>query len=150
MKFGQCGMATKKIRIILDTNWYISATINKKSRRTLYELLTDQNLIILFSSEILKEYNQVTARDKFRKIVNAQQLGRFMNLTISKVKNIELKSNLTGSRDKKDNFLLSLAVDGNADYLITGDMDLLVLGKINSTQIVTLTAFLQATSRKTQ
>jgi hypothetical protein len=26
----------KKIRVILDTNWYISATINKNSRRTLY------------------------------------------------------------------------------------------------------------------
>lgn len=143
-------MATKKIRIILDTNWYISATINKKSRRTFYELLTNQSLIILFSSEILKEYNQVAARNKFRKIINAQQVARFMNLTISKVKNIELKSNLVGSRDKKDNFLLSLAVDGNADYLMTGDLDLLVLEKINSTQIVTLTAFLQTTSRKTQ
>ena len=36
----------------------------------------------------------------------------------------------------KDNYLLSLATDANADYLITGDNDLLVLEKINSTQII--------------
>ncbi|HAL82335.1 MAG TPA: putative toxin-antitoxin system toxin component, PIN family [Mucilaginibacter sp.] len=52
-------MPVKKIRIILDTNWYVSATINKKSRRVLYELLTNKSLVILFSDEILKEYKQV-------------------------------------------------------------------------------------------
>ncbi len=62
-------MEIKKIRVIFDTNWYISATINKNSRRTLYELLTNENLAILFCDEILKEY-RVIVRDKFKKIIN--------------------------------------------------------------------------------
>ena len=139
-------MAVEKIRIILDTNWYISATINKNSRRVLYELLTNKNLVILFSNEILKEYKIVIERDKFKKIIKPKQIVRFMNLVISKIENIELKANVIGSRDINDNFLLSLSYDGNADYLITGDLDLLVLQKTGSTQILNLRDFLQIIS----
>lgn len=42
----------------------------------------------------------------------------------------------------KDNFLLDLAIDGKADYLITGDADLLVMSRLEKTKIITLTAFI--------
>jgi len=143
-------MAVTKIRVILDTNWYVSATINKRSRRLLYQLLTDNNIVILFSDEILKEYRRVISRDKFKNIVSAQQVFRFMNLAISKIKNIEIKSDLTGSRDLNDNFLLSLSHDADADYLVTGDKDLLVLEETGSTKIMLMGDFLKITSHKTQ
>ncbi|MDP9076171.1 MAG: putative toxin-antitoxin system toxin component, PIN family [Bacteroidota bacterium] len=139
-----------RIRIILDTNWYISATINKKSRRILYKLLSNPSLIILFTDEILREYEDVISRDKFRKIINPKQVARFMNLVMSQLENILLLSNLTGSRDLKDNFLLSLSLDGNADYLITGDLDLLVLKQTGLTKIVSLNDFLKIISHTAQ
>ena len=37
--------------------------------------------------------------------------------------------------------MLSLAVDGKADYLLTGDKDLLVLEKIGDTKIKTISEF---------
>jgi putative PIN family toxin of toxin-antitoxin system len=139
-----------KLRVIIDTNWYISATINKKSRRVLYKLLSNPNLVVLFSEEILNEYQQVILRDKFKKIINSKQITRFMNLVISQIENINLTSNLTGSRDVKDNYLLSLSLDGNADYLVTGDLDLLILNKTGPTKILTLNDFLEIISHKTQ
>lgn len=54
----------KKIRIILDTNWYISATINRKSRRRLYELLINEQCTILYADELLAEYKRVVYRKK--------------------------------------------------------------------------------------
>ena len=51
---------------------------------------------------------------------------------------IEVTSEINLCRDIKDNFLLNLAVDSKADYLVTGDKDLLDLGKINKTQILTI------------
>lgn len=143
-------MAVKKLRIILDTNWYISATINQKSRRSLYELLTNENLIIIFSSEILSEYNLVIKRDKFKRIINHSQISRFMNLVISKTEFVAVKSSLTGSRDFNDNFLLSLSHDSNADYLVTGDLDLLVLKITGITKIITLSDLLGIISPQTQ
>jgi len=77
-------MAVKKIRLILDTNWYISATINENSRKLLYELLTNENIIILYSNEILEEYQKVITREKFKKFIRIEQVTRFMDLVIPK------------------------------------------------------------------
>jgi len=49
-------------------------------------------------------------------------------------------------RDPKDNFLLSLSLDGRADFLLTGDKDLLVLEKFAETKIVTMSEFLNDSS----
>lgn len=143
-------MAGKKIRVVLDTNWYISATINKKSRRLLYQLLKNQNIVILFSDEIIKEYERVISRKKFKDIVSPRQVSRFMSLVVSKITNVKVESNLIGSRDLADNFLLSLAHDATADYLITGDKDLLVLKKTGSTQIVLMGEFLPIIANRTK
>lgn len=54
----------------------------------------------------------------------------------------EVASIITICRDPKDNFLLALANDGKADYLLTGDKDLLELKKFGKTKIEKLTAFI--------
>ncbi len=51
-----------KIRIILDTNWYISGTINRNSRRLFYQLITNQRFEIFYSRELLSEYKDVITR----------------------------------------------------------------------------------------
>ena len=56
---------------------------------------------------------------------------------------IEIKSNVSICRDPKDDFLLSLAKEGEADYLLTGDSDLLDLVKFQKTKIILLTNFLK-------
>jgi hypothetical protein len=48
------------------------------------------------------------------------------------------KSQIKRCRDPKDNFLLSLAVDSGADYLATGDKDLLEIRKVGKTMIISL------------
>ena len=54
---------------------------------------------------------------------------------------INIISNVKVCRDPKDNFLLALANDGKADYLLTGDKDLLELKKFGKTKIITITGF---------
>ena len=56
---------------------------------------------------------------------------------------VRVKSNVVVVRDPKDDFLLNLATDGRADFLITGDKDLLVLGQYEATKILTLNEFLR-------
>ncbi len=55
---------------------------------------------------------------------------------------VEVTSEVSECRDPKYNFLLSLAIDVNADYLLTGDNDLLVLEKIGDSEIKTISEFL--------
>ena len=57
---------------------------------------------------------------------------------------VKVTSKVEVCRDPKDNFLLSLAKDGKADYLITGDKDLLDIGSFGKTRIVLLAKFIEA------
>ncbi|GAB4028855.1 hypothetical protein GCM10028773_63940 [Spirosoma koreense] len=50
------------------------------------------------------------------------------------------------SRDEADNYLLAIAESSQADFLITGDNDLLTLGTYQNTTIVTMGQFLQIVS----
>ena len=56
---------------------------------------------------------------------------------------IKIKNIITDCRDSKDNFLLSLSIDGKATHLITGDKDLLILKVYGETKILTMTEYLQ-------
>ena len=58
-----------------------------------------------------------------------KQINAFVLTTVT--------SEVTECRDPKDNFLLALCQDGRADFLITGDQDLLVLDPFHRTRIIT-------------
>lgn len=81
------------------------------------------------------------SREKFRRIVSATQTLRFVNLILKRLTIVEIDATPHLSRDPKDNYLLALALRSDADYLITGDDDLLVLKQIGNAKIVTMSDF---------
>jgi len=131
----------QKLRVILDTNWYISASINRKSRRTLYALLTDERLKFLYADRLFEEFSEVISRPKFQKMITPNQVRRFIQLILPVLECVKLETPIAISRDPKDNYLLSLSHDGKARYLVTGDPDLLVIGQLGETEIITMAAF---------
>lgn len=60
---------------------------------------------------------------------------------------INVKSKVQICRDPNDDFLLSLAKDGKANFLITGDKDLLEIQKFEETSIVRYGEFLETTKQ---
>lgn len=60
---------------------------------------------------------------------------------------IKVETKIEVCRDPKDNFSLSLSIDGNADFLLIGDKDLLDHVKFGETTIITISDFLQDNSR---
>ena len=58
---------------------------------------------------------------------------------------INVQSIVTICRDPKDNFLLALAKDSKADYLLTGDNDLLDIKKLDKTKTITINNFFEVT-----
>jgi putative PIN family toxin of toxin-antitoxin system len=128
------------MRIILDTNLWISYLISKHLSK-IDELILDNRLTVLFSEESLEEFIEVTNRPKFEKYFSKEDVINLLLLFDFYGELVEIKSNIEICRDSKDNFLLNLAVDGKADYLITGDKDLLEIGKIDKTSILTFKEF---------
>lgn len=129
------------MRLILDTNLWISFLISSKYEK-LDKLLFNQECKLLFSEELLGEFVAVSKRPKLRKHISKDELEDLLETIDQVAEFVNVTSDVIECRDPKDNFLLSLAVDGKADYLLTGDKDLLVLEKIGDTDIKTISEFL--------
>ncbi|MEM6723343.1 MAG: putative toxin-antitoxin system toxin component, PIN family [Bacteroidota bacterium] len=128
------------MRIILDTNLWISYLISNRFLR-LDQLLQDQQLTILFSQELLEEFIEVAQRPKFQNYFSPEDLKALLQVFYQFGTLIEIESNLPFEEDPKDSFLLNLAKDGQADFLITGDKALLKLTRLGTTRIITYTEF---------
>ncbi len=135
-------MPEKKRRVIIDTNLWVSFLLSR-NLTTLDGVLGSSKLTLLFSQELLDEFLEVIQRPKFSTLVSKTAISDLLNTLRSKAEFIEVKSEVSHCRDEKDNFLLSLAKDGSATHLITGDKDLLVIAKFEKTHIITLTEFLK-------
>jgi hypothetical protein len=135
-------MATKYLKIIIDTNLWIRFLITKSYSR-LDDLLINKKIRIVFSEELLTEFIEVIQRPVFAKYFTKDDLQNLLEFFDVYADFIEVSSKIKKCRDPKDDFLLSLAVDSNADYLLTGDKDLLDLKKIDKTKIMTFTDFVK-------
>ena len=86
---------------------------------------------------------EVAQRPKFKKYFSLADLQNLLLKIRQKAKLIEVKNLVSICRDPKDNFLLALAKDSKADFLITGDKDLLTMEKFENTKILTITKFIE-------
>ena len=132
----------RKERIILDTNLWLSFLISDKLA-LIEEVIDNGNFELLLSEHLLYEIETVIKRPKFKKYFSDKSIALLFDFFAQQGKILNVSSDLTICRDEKDNFLLNLSIDGNADYLITGDKDLLVLSQIEKTKIITITDFLK-------
>lgn len=129
------------MKIIIDTNLWISFLIGKQTMR-LKELLTRKEIKIFVCHELVDELINVASRPKFKKYISQDDLFqtlRIMELFCTKA--VIMRRAESEVRDAKDLYLLSLAETVKANYILTGDKDLLVLHKHKQTTILTLTDF---------
>lgn len=136
-----------KIKIIVDTNLWISFLINK-DQSGFFKIVNSKRVLILFSDELLHEFITVASRPKFQKYFRKNDIPVLMDSISDSTRMIKIISKVDLCRDKNDNFLLELSKDGNADFLITGDKDLLDLKKFGKTKIVTMTNFIRNFNKK--
>ena len=124
-------------RIVFDTNVIVSAMLFSDSvpGRVFLEVLN--NGTILMSRSLARELSLVLGRDKFDRYVSREQRDGFLASLIRESELIEITESIHVCRDPKDNLILELAADGNADFIVTGDADLLVLNSFRDVRILT-------------
>ena|SRR5690554_6619431 len=127
-------------RIIVDTNLWISFLITKKYQ-IFKKLIASNNITLLFSTQSIAEFWDVSRRPHLQKLFPPEDVNILISVFDAYGIRVEPTSDIKICRDEKDNFLLNLAIDGKADYLITGDKDLLILQKIENTKILTYSDF---------
>jgi len=134
----------KPLKLIVDTNIWVSFIISNK-QNLLDPLLFSNKARLLFSKELIAEIQQTIVKPKLKKYFGTNAIEEMLSTFEPFIDFIEVKSIVTVCRDTKDNFLLALAKDGHADYLLTGDKDLLELKKFGSTKIKSIVSFIDET-----
>lgn len=130
------------MRFVLDTNTLVSAALMATSTPCQAFDAALSRGELLTSESCLAELNQVLHRPKFVRYLTPFEADLFINQYSLKATVVTVSSSITDCRDLKDNKFLELAIDGAANFIITGDQDLLVLHPYQAVSIVTPFDFL--------
>lgn len=126
-------------KVIIDTNLWIHFLISKDF--SAFDRLLNEEVVLVFSKELLEEFLEVAQRPKFQRFFSLQSVYDLLEIIQRKAIFVEVISEVAVCRDY-NNFLLALAKDAKADFILTGDNDLLVLNPFEETSIITISTFL--------
>ena len=127
----------KSKKVILDTNLWISFLISQDFS-FLDNYVENGRVKLVFSEELFAEFITVAERPKFKKFFTPKDIKKLISFIDQFGVLYQVSSDIRECRDIKDNFLLNLAIDSSADFLVTGDSDLLDLKSIRNTKILTI------------
>jgi putative PIN family toxin of toxin-antitoxin system len=122
-------------RVVPDTNVAISATFWRGHPRLIFDLARQGRLTLLSSAPIEADLIRVLSYPKFGLaaaeilpiVRDIRRFAQFVNVTSS----VDLIKD-----DPTDNRFLECALDGNADYIVSGDHHLLSLGSFRGIEIL--------------
>ena len=133
-------MHTNKMRVIVDTNIWISSLIGRQLA-SLRDLLSYPCVELIMTERLMQEVLLVAQRPKFAKYFHSEDVEQLRHWREQNMTNVPLGDIPSRCRDPKDDYLLELAVQANAIYLVSGDSDLLDIGTIGDCRIMTVQQF---------
>jgi putative PIN family toxin of toxin-antitoxin system len=135
------------IRLVLDTNTLISAIGWRESKpRRILEACLLRKYVLVESAALLKEFLSVINRPKFS-FIREEQNTELLERLASHCEVVEPKKKINIiKQDPADNKVLECALEGRAQYIITGDQHLLKLKQFGGTRIMTANEFLSVNS----
>jgi uncharacterized protein len=132
-----------ELRAVFDTNVLISAFLFSTSTpRRAFDFTLDHGKILI-SLPLLRELYGVLQYPKFDLYASQSQRTQFVTLLTNVATLTTITVQLQVVRDPEDNSVLELAVSDGASVIISGDRDLLTLGRYDSIPIRTPAPFLQ-------
>jgi uncharacterized protein len=128
------------MKVIIDTNVLVSAALSGRNPEfVILFIVSNSEIEWVVSAEILQEYKEVLSRKKFK--LNQEQLNRWYEIFNNATVLISPRLKIDFPRDQKDAKFLSCAVEANADFLITGDLDFTEAQTLVQTTIVSVSSF---------
>lgn len=128
------------VRVIIDTNLWISFLIGKQLD-SMIEMFEDPWFELINTPILQEEVLTVARREKFRKWFTIEKVEALQKFIEEEMTMVEIGEIPSSCRDPKDDYLLELAVQSKAIYLVSGDDDLLSIGEIEGCRIMTVSQF---------
>jgi len=130
------------MRVVVDTNVFVSVLIRPGEAFAAFVDYLDQHATVLYSTETLTELVDVMRRKKFAAYTTPEEVADFVAWLAATGELVIVNEVLPIARDPKDDKFLALAKTGRANYLVSGDKDLRVLGQIDGIPILSPADFL--------
>jgi putative PIN family toxin of toxin-antitoxin system len=129
------------MKMVLDSTIIISALLFGGNPGKIFKLcIYSHEFTGCISPELLAE---LLSKLKYKFEVNQTESDIIKEMIISSFEYTLVSGKVNICRESMNNMVLELAVSCKADYIITGDRDLLDLKKINDTNIITPAKFFQ-------
>lgn len=136
-------------KAVVDTNLFVSSAINPQGApNQLLRAWRRGDFVLLISDEQRAEVQEVLSRPEIAQKYNLSEEYRahLLFLVDALALKVRLQRRLpVHVRDPKDEHLLAAALGGKADYLVTGDADLIALDghpELPDLRILTVRTFL--------
>ena len=130
----------KSVKVIFDTNVWISFLIGKRLQ-SIKPLISLRQIKIILSDQLIVEIKEVTQKPKLSKYFPQDKVSELLELFELIGNRFKTTPVYQLCRDAKDNFFLDLIDISKADYLVTGDKDLLEIQTFKTAKILTPAAF---------
>jgi len=129
----------KGSKVILDTNIWVSLFITRRLSKL--ELLVYQNdLQLLTCHKLIDEMARIVKHDKIKRYLD-EPFEVYIDAHFDLTTFVSIESRFESSPDPNDNYLFDLALQVEADYLVTGDKKLLAMESIENVQVISLRKF---------
>lgn len=131
------------IKAVIDTNIFISSLIGNGNPAHIIDSLINKEFDLIISYALLDELFDVLSRPRFEKYFSYDDIKELASLIRSYTQIVSPATKLQICRDPKDDIVIECAVAGEADYIITGDEDLLCLTVYRNIHIITAAQFIR-------
>lgn len=131
------------MRVVLDTNILISGIFWKGSPSKILDEWIDDKFEMIVSEDVLMEYSRIL-KDFEKKKKGSNEVAKSWILFIAQNSTLlKVKKKVKVCRDPFDDMFLSLAVAGNAKFIVSGDNDLLDMKEFMNVEILNANSFLK-------
>jgi len=130
------------VKVVIDTNVFIGILLKSNNCLKIREAFLDDCIDIIISPEIISELITTLKKPKFKNIFSHKDIKELLTLIKQDIEIKKSVGNLHICRDTKDNHILECAIAGRADFIVTGDKDLLSLKSFRGILIVNPADFL--------
>lgn len=131
------------LKIVIDTNIWISALLNPGKAKAIRIAFEEEIFELYCSPELLDDLQDALSKPKLTSRIFPQDAADLIKLIEEQAVFVELGTYPAICRDPEDDAFLACAVISMADFLITGDDDLLCLTEYKGTKIITPARFLE-------
>lgn len=134
------------MRLVLDTNVFISAALNETSPPGTAVHLAAESHLLLKSAVTEQELFVTLARPRLPPLI-PPRFRDWLTELLATAELVAITERIAVCRDPKHDKFLELALNGRADLIVSGDADLLALDPFREVPIVTPAIFVQDAGR---